>query len=147
MLLFVTPSTIVRSSVHVDSPGKNIGVGCHALLPGIFPTQGSNLGVPHCRQILYQLSHQGSPRILEWAAYPFSSRSSRPRNWTGISCIAGGFFTNWAIREDPIRKAQSKTLIIANASKGVGQQDSRHRWWDYKVEQPLWKTARQFLTN
>ena len=52
------------SSVHVDSPGKNIGVGCHALLPGIFPTQGSNLGVPHCRQILYQLSHQGSPDFL-----------------------------------------------------------------------------------
>ena len=114
---------------------------------GIFPTQGSNTGLPHCRQILYQLSHKGSPRILEWIAYPFPSRSSWPRNWTGVSFIAGGFFTNWAIREDPIRKAQSKTLIIANASKGVGQQDSRHRWWDYKVEQPLWKTARQFLTN
>ena len=43
---------------------------------GLFPTQGSNPGLPHCRQILYQLSHQGSPRILEWVAYPFSSRSS-----------------------------------------------------------------------
>ena len=49
-----------------DSPGKNTGVGCHALLHGIFPTQGSNPGLPHCRQILYQLSHQGSPRILEY---------------------------------------------------------------------------------
>ena len=37
-------------------------------------------------------------RILEGVAYPFSSRSSWPRNWTGVSCIAGGFFTNWAIR-------------------------------------------------
>ena len=36
----------------------------------IFPTQGSNPGLPHCRQILYQLSHKGSPRILEWVAYP-----------------------------------------------------------------------------
>ena len=36
---------------------------------------------------------------LEWVAYPFSSRSSRPSNQTGVSCIAGGFFTNWAIRE------------------------------------------------
>ena len=44
-----------------DSPGKNTGVGCHALLQGIFPTQGSNPGLPHCRQILYQLSYQGSP--------------------------------------------------------------------------------------
>ena len=48
------------SSVHRDSPGKNSGVGCHAHLQGIFPTQGSNPGLPHCRQILYQLSHQGS---------------------------------------------------------------------------------------
>ena len=59
-------------SVHGDSPGKNIGVGCHALLQGIFPTQGSNPGLPHFRQILYHLSHQGSPRIMEWAASLFS---------------------------------------------------------------------------
>ena len=49
------------SSVHGDSPGKNTGEGCYALLQGIFPTQGSNPGQPHCRLILYQLSHQGSP--------------------------------------------------------------------------------------
>ena len=54
---------------------------------------------PHCRWILYQLSHKESPRILEWVAYPFSSRSSQPRNRTGVSCITGGFFTNWAMRE------------------------------------------------
>ena len=40
-------------------------------------------------------------RILKWAAFPFSRWSSQPRNWTGVSCIAGGFFTNWAIREAP----------------------------------------------
>ena len=38
-------------------------MGCHALLQGIFPTQGSNPGLPHCRQILYHLSHQGSPYL------------------------------------------------------------------------------------
>ena len=48
------------SSVHGDSPGKKTGVGCHALLQGIFPTQGWNLGLPHCRQILYRPSHQAS---------------------------------------------------------------------------------------
>ena len=48
-------------SVHGDSPGNNARVGCHALLQGIFPIQGSNPGLPHCRQILYCLSHQGSP--------------------------------------------------------------------------------------
>ena len=47
------------SSVHGDSPGKNTGVGCHALLQGIFPTQELTPGLPHCRRILYHLSHQG----------------------------------------------------------------------------------------
>ena len=44
-----------------NSPGKNSEVSCHALLQGIFLTQGLNLGLPHCRQFLYLLSHQGSP--------------------------------------------------------------------------------------
>ena len=59
-----------------NSPGQNTGVGSLSLLQGIFPTQGSNLGLQHCRRILYQLSHKGSPRILEWVAYPFASGSS-----------------------------------------------------------------------
>ena len=50
------------SSFHGDSPGKNTGVGCHAFLQGIFPTQGSNPGLPHCWRILYPLSHQGHPQ-------------------------------------------------------------------------------------
>ena len=45
-----------------DSPGKNTGVGCHFFLQGIFSTQGLNLGVLHCRQILYHLRHQVSPK-------------------------------------------------------------------------------------
>ena len=52
------------SSVHGDSPGKATRAGCHALLQGIFPTQGFNPGLLHYRQILYHLSHQGSPRSL-----------------------------------------------------------------------------------
>ena len=62
--LFVIPWTIYSppgSSVHGDSPGRNSGVGFYALLQGIFPSQGSNPGLPHCLQILYCLSHQGSP--------------------------------------------------------------------------------------
>ena len=82
-----------------NSPGKNTGVGSLSLLQGIFPTQGLNPGLLHCGQILYQLSHKRSPRILEWVAYPFSRRSSQPRHRTGVSCIAGRFFTNWAMRE------------------------------------------------
>ena len=89
-LLFVTPWTVY--------PGKNTEVGSLSLLQEIFPTQGSNWGLPHCRWSLYQLSHKGSPRILEWVAYPFSSRSFQSRNWTRVSCIAGRLLTNWAIR-------------------------------------------------
>ena len=63
-----------------NSPGQNTGVGSLSLLQGIFPTQGSNPSLPHCRQILYQLRHKGSPRTLEWVAYPFSRGSSRPTN-------------------------------------------------------------------
>ena len=78
---------------------------------GFFPTKKLNLGLLRCRRILYQLSLEGSPKILEWIAYPFSSRASQPiaypfssrasqpRNWTGVSCIAGRFCSNWAIRE------------------------------------------------
>ena len=73
-------------------PGQNTGVGSPSLL------QGLNPGLQHCGWILYQLSH-GCPRALEWVAYPFSSGSSRPRNGTRVCCTAGGFFTNWAIRE------------------------------------------------
>ena len=60
--------------------GQNTGVGSLSLLQGIFPTQESKPGLPHCRWILYHLSHKGNPRILEWVAYPFSRGSSRPSN-------------------------------------------------------------------
>ena len=92
-----------------DFPGKDTGVGCHFLLQGIFPTQGSNLGLLHCRQILYWLSYKGSPkyffellfgwggaRLWGWVAIPFSRRSSQPRDRTQVSRIVGRRFTIWA---------------------------------------------------
>ena len=82
-----------------NCPGHNTGVGSPSLLQGIFPTQVWTQVSPHCSLILYQLRHKGSPRILELVAYPFPSGSSRSRNRTGVSCTAGRFFTNWAIRE------------------------------------------------
>ena len=53
-----------------NSPGQNTGVGSISLLQGIFQSQGLNSGLPHCRKILFQLSHKGSPRILDWLTYP-----------------------------------------------------------------------------
>ena len=87
---------------HGDSPGKNTGVGCHAFLQRIFPTQGLNTLPPHCRWntwVLNHLNHQGSPWILEWVTYPFSRGSFWPRDQTGISGIAGRVFISWATRE------------------------------------------------
>ena len=79
------PSRLILSSSPWNSPSQNTVMGSLSLLQGIFPTQGSNPGLPHCRWIPYQLSHQGSPTMLGWVAYPFSSRSSQPRNQTGVS--------------------------------------------------------------
>ena len=64
-----------------NSLGQKTGVGSHSLLQGVFPTQGLKPGLLSCKQILYQLSHKGSSRILKWVAYPFSSRSSWARGW------------------------------------------------------------------
>ena len=75
-----------------NSPGQNTGVASHKSNPGL-PRS------PALRADSLQLSYKGSPRILEWVAYPFFSRSSWSRNWTGVSCFAGRFFTNWATRE------------------------------------------------
>ena len=65
-------------------------MGSLSLLQGIFLTQGASPGLPHCRRILYQLSHQGSPRILEWEAYPFSRgiflTQAQELNWGLLHC-------------------------------------------------------------
>ena len=87
-------------------------------------TQGSKPGLLHCKRILYQLTHQRSPGILEWEACLFSRGSSRPRNRTGVSCTAGGFFTNWALREAPV------TGIQFACSWGVGMpKHLSFPWW------------------
>ena len=82
------------SSVHGILQARILEWVAISFLQRIVPSQGPNPGLPHCRRILYRLSHQGSPRVLEWVAYPFSRGSSSTRNLTGVSCIAGRFFTS-----------------------------------------------------
>ena len=94
--LFVNPWTIYSPW---NSPGQNTGMGSLSLLQGISPTQGSNPGLLHWGQILYQLSHKGSPRILEWVAFPFSRGPSQLRDQTQVFRFTGRFFTSWATRE------------------------------------------------
>ena len=96
------------SSVLGDSPGKNTGVGCHALLQGIFPIQGSTPGLPHCRPILYCLSHQGSPRILTGVG--------------SLSLLQGNFLTQesnpglqhcrWILYQMTLKEAQIQHKIL-----------------------------------
>ena len=80
-----------------NSPGKNTGVGRLSLLQGIFPTQGSNPGLQHCRQILYQLSHKESPEVKDNSpchtgdTVPISGSERSPGGGTGkpleYSCL------------------------------------------------------------
>ena len=65
-------------TVHGILQAKILGVGSCSLPQGIFPTQRWNPRLPYCRWILYQLSHKGSPRILEWVTYPFPADLPNP---------------------------------------------------------------------
>ena len=89
----------------------NTGVCSLSLLQGIFLTQESNQGLPHCTWVPYQLSHKESPRILEWVAYPFSRGFSQSGNCTGVSCIAGRFLRR-------AYKAEKKKRSKMQRSKG-----------------------------
>ena len=122
------PHGLYRLYSRWNSPGQNTRVGDLFLLQGIFPTQGSNPGLPHCRQILYQLSHKGSPRILEWVAYPFSRGSFPSRNLTGVSCIAGRFFTNWAMRETLFNQESYKNELLIHKKYSINHSKSYGYW-------------------
>ena len=83
-----------------NSPGQDTGVGCHALLQGIFPIQGSNLGLPQCRQIPYCLTHQGSPQHIvspQNKTKPHDIKdgnlplNSRPLSTHNLMCNLNGF--------------------------------------------------------
>ena len=130
------------------SPSRNTGVGRLSLLQGIFQTHRLNPGLPHCRRILYQLSHKESPRILEWVAYPFSSRSSQSRNWTGVFCIAGGFFTSWVTRKahDVMYSGTTKKFfflpdccslqVVYQAMLFLSTPEMKRRGWVWKGSSP-----------
>ena len=92
------------------------GLTCLPL--GDLPNPGIELRSPTLWQILYCLSHQGSPEILDWVVYPFSRGLSWPRNWTGVSCTAGGFCSSWSTRE-----ALEKHYLRAK-----GKADGIKRW-------------------
>ena len=92
-----------------DSPARNTGVGCYFLLLGIFPTQGLKLGLLHCRQTLYRLTHQGSPVIYNINCILFFlatlcdlwDLSSLTRDWTWVLAVEVPSPNHWTAREFP----------------------------------------------
>ena len=130
------------SSVHGDSPVKNIGVGCYALLQGIFPAQGSNPDLPHCRWILYWLNHQGSPLGVFCAVLCLVTQScptlcdpmdckparllcpwgfSRQEYWSGLPCPPPGELPNPGIKpRSPALQADSLPSEPQRKPKNTG---------------------------
>ena len=90
-----TDCSLLGYSVHGDSPDENTGMGCHALLQGIFPAQQSNPGLQHCWHILYHLSQQGSPyKEVHWLLHRiFPIQGLNP----GLPHCR--FFTSWGVRK------------------------------------------------
>ena len=140
-----------------NSPCQNTGVGNLYLLWRIFPTQGLNPGLLHRRRNLYQVNHKGSPRLLDWVAYLFSSGSSQPRNQTGVSRIAGRFFTSqgsqmvknlpvmretWVLslgQEDPLEKGMATHSSIL-AWRTLWTEVGCSPWVHKKLERTVWLT-------
>ena len=91
--LLATPQTVAHQAP--PSPGKNTGMGCHFLLQGIFPTQGSNPDLLHCRQILYRLSHQRSPP-----------------GWWGVSATMAHSNSGAVLLDSRVRKAKTLSLYV-----------------------------------
>ena len=88
--LFATPWPVALQAPLSMGILQEYWSGLPCPLPGDLP----NPALLRCRRILYCLSRQGSPRILEWVAYSFFRWTLQPRNWTRVSCITGGFFTS-----------------------------------------------------
>ena len=117
-----------------NSPAKNTGVGCHALLQGIFPTQGSNLGLPHCRQILSCLSHQGSP-MVSWKGicYLWLGGGSGVAYWISGKLGEAGLehkqdHEDWGAENKPDVSQKEFCYRISAVAAATGQRG----WW------PLW---------
>ena len=126
-----------------NSPGQNTGVGSRSLLQGIFPTQGSNPGLqlrsPSLQADSLPAEPQGKPKNTG-----MSSLSLHQQNWTRVSCIAGGFFTSWAIREACVCKEDAKHPSAYREITFVyrGWFYSKYDWDIYSFLRTGWKQDR-----
>ena len=100
--------------VYGDSPGNNTGVGCHVLLQGIFPTQGSNPGLPYCRWILYHLSQQGSPLGFQYSYTGVSSLSFLQENFPTQESNQGLLHCRWILYQLSYQGMPIKSLCYTS---------------------------------
>ena len=110
VLCLVTQScpTLCDSSVHWDFPAKNTRVGCQFPSPGVFPTQGSNPGLLHCRQILYQLSSQGTLNFF----YILQFKPEFCNEFMIWATVSSKFCFCWLYRASPFLAAKNKINLI-----------------------------------
>ena len=107
--LFAIPWTVARQApLSMDSPGKNTGVGCHVLFQGIFPTQVSNLGLLHCRWILYCLSQQSKKAQME--EIPEFSRTELAQHPPGQGSSGVSDLATWSSFQGPLLWLQNQAV-------------------------------------
>ena len=128
--LFVSPWTVAHKAPLWNFPGKSTGVGCHFLLQGIFPNPGIKPRSPVLQADSLPAEPQGKPRNIGVGSLSLSGESSWPRNQTGVSSIAGGFFTNWAMRE--------ADHLTVRGNKWVEHVNFICYWplWDLQIKSP-----------
>ena len=122
-----------------NSPGKNTGVACHSLLQGIFPILGSNPGLPHCRQVLYCLSHQVSPSLKHGMSL-LRRGPSPPGQLLGpvaylLNCSLPGTYLLFSSSLHS-NKTCSLQVNYINLSRGWGQQGFQHKDFIIQVSLP-----------
>ena len=117
-----------------NSPSKSTGVGCYFLLQGLFLTQGSNPGLLHCMQILYQLSHEGSQSHRYWVWQNKFCHSHQPRKCSNLLKWPKAFshqfkFEPYSLFSNFSRKIKTQVqnrsiYTIGNSCKGCNKS-----WW------------------
>ena len=116
-----------------EFPGKNTGMGCHFLLQGIFPIQGSNLGLLHCRKILHCLSHQGS---LQYSSIAGSYYQYQQHH----CCFYTSFWTSWAWNKDSVL-LYSRQYCAVKYTKAQPLLDDTRMW------QCMWTRELNYVTR
>ena len=131
----VTTWTVAHQvPVQGDSPCKNTGVGCCALLQGTFPTQGLNLGLPQGRWILYRLSHQRSPPLHISSVQSLSCVRLFATRWTAACQVSLSITNSWSLLKlMPIESViSSNHLILCHSSSpptfSLSQHQSLFQW-------------------